>query len=95
MIVEDNRTQAEKDTHRWLVVMTDTWMSGWGDASRGRSYAAWACEDLKTAESVADRVRKRSDASRVRIVHDMGYRPRCAHLQVYVVDGDHRYASAA
>jgi hypothetical protein len=95
MIVEDNRTPTEKDTHRWLVVMTDTWMSGWGDARRGSSFAAWACEDLKTAEQVADRVRKRSDASRVRIVHDRGYRPRCAHFQVYTVDEHHRYAAAA
>jgi hypothetical protein len=95
MDVQDNRTLAEKGTHRWLVVMTDTFMSGWGGAGCGSSFAAWACEDLETAERVADRVRQRSDASRVRIVHDSGYRPRCAHLQVYVVDGDHRYASAA
>ena len=51
--------------------------------------------DLKTAEQVADRVRKRSDASRVRIVHDRGYRPRCANFQVYTVDEHHRYAAAA
>ena len=95
MNVEDNRTPTEKVTHRWLVVMTDTFMSGWGDAHRGSSYVAWACEDLETAERVADRVRARSDAIRVRIVYDRGYRPRCAHLQVYVVDEHHRYAAAA
>lgn len=94
MIFEDNRTPTEKISHRFLVVMTDTWMSGWGDARRGGSYAAWACEDLKTAERVADRVRGRSDASRVRIVHDRGYRPRCAHFQVYTVDEHHRYSAA-
>ena len=93
MNVEDNRTPTEKISHRFLVVMTDTCMSNWGPA-RGVSFAAWACEDLKTAEQVADRVRKRSDASRVRIVHDGGYRPRCAHFQVYVVDEHHRYAAA-
>jgi len=95
MNVEDNRTPTEKLSHRWLVVMTDTCMSGWGRARAGASYAAWACDTLEAAERVADRVRKRCDSSRVRIVHEGGYRPRCAHFQVYVIDEDHRYASAA
>ena len=95
MNVEDNRTPTEKISHLWLVVMTDTCMSGWGMSRAGASYAAWACDTLEAAERVADRVRKRCDSSRVRIVHEGGYRPRCAHFQVYTVDEHHRYSYSA
>ena len=84
MQVQDDRTPEEKQSHPWLVVGTDRFMSGWGKASGGVSYAAWACTDamLPTIES---RIAKRGDMKRVRTVYG-AYRPKGrGHLHVYVV----------
>jgi len=40
MIIADNRTPEERKKFCWLVVMTDTCMSGWGMSRAGASYAA-------------------------------------------------------
>lgn len=87
MIRKDDRTPDERKTHTILVVGTDSFLSGWGEASGGLSYAAWACtsEQLPRVERW---VRSRSDMKRVRIASDP-YRPRCKHLHVYVVDNEH------
>lgn len=93
MIIEDDRTPEQKQTHRMIVLGTDTFLSGWGQARGGASYAGWACTpDL--ADRVFRHVSARSDMHRVRLVSG-DYRPSaryCAHLHVYVVDADHRYA---
>jgi hypothetical protein len=97
MIIADNRTPDQVTTHNWLVVATDTFLSGWGDASRKYSYAAWACDTIEAAERVSDRVARRGDTARVRIVNSNNYRPNsryCGHLQIYVVDSEHRYSYA-
>lgn len=69
MQLQDDRTEEQRKTHTWLVVMTDKFLSGWGKAKKGPSYAAWACvhNDLDSVESW---VRSRTDAQRVRIVRD-------------------------
>lgn len=94
MVRNDRRTPAQRATHRYLVVMTDRFMSGWGAARNGTSVAAWACECLTDAHKVEANVRARGDALRVRIVYDSpkrAYRPRnAAHLSVYVVEPDDR-----
>lgn len=92
--INDNRTAAQKSTHRYLVIMTDRCLSGWGGAAGGSSYAAWACEGYSEAKRVEQWVRSRSDASRVRTTVDTArspYRPGrgCAHLSVYVVTDGH------
>lgn len=33
MIVQDDRDPEQRATHRWLVIMTDKFMSGWGGAT--------------------------------------------------------------
>lgn len=90
----DDRTPAQKSTHRYLVIMTDRFMSGWGGAEGGASYAAWACEGYSDAKKAEKWVRGRSDALRVRTTVDTAsspYRPgrNCAHLHVYVVNEGH------
>lgn len=84
----DDRTAEEKATHRWLVVMTDSFMSGWGEARGGLSVCAWACKDEREAATVEHWVRSRRDARRVRTVIDgprRRYRPRnAAHFHIYV-----------
>ncbi len=42
-IIQDDRTPEQKATHPILVIGTDSFMSGWGGASGGSSFAAWAC----------------------------------------------------
>ena len=92
--INDDRTAAEKSTHRYLVVGTDRCLSGWGGATGGASFAAWACEGYNDAKKAEKWVRSRSDMTRVRIVVDSAqspYRPgrSCAHLHVYVARPGH------
>ena len=93
MIVNDRRNEAQLKTHRYLVIGTDRFLSGWGPCQGGASYAAWACETLTEAKSVAEVIRRRGDMKRVRIVHDSrgqargAFRPDsryCKHFSVYV-----------
>ena len=85
--VHDDRTPEQKQTHTWAVVGSDSFLSGWGGA-RGRvSYAAWACRFDDLAE-VQDRIERRSDMKRVRVVDLRTYRVRGnVHLHVYVWEG--------
>lgn len=86
---KDDRTPEQKETHNWLVIGTDSFLSGWGGAKGGLSYAAWACrpEDVDAVESW---VSGRSDMYRVRVTTDPYSPPsECAHLHIYVVEEDH------
>jgi len=85
---KDDRTPEQKKTHRSIIVGTDSFMSGWGGAQGGLSYAGWACEpDVK--DRVFNWVARRSEMKRVREVYG-DYRPRgCKHLHIYVVGPDH------
>ena len=95
MTLEDNRTEEQKKTHTWLVVGTDKFLSGWGGAEGGLSYAAWACKP-EDRRSVLDWVERRSDMLRVREVAESEYagkyRPNstyCVHCHIYVVEDGH------
>lgn len=81
---QDDRTAEEKRTHPIIVLMTDSFMSGWGKAEGGPSYAGWACT-LHDVDEVERRIRKRGDAKRVRIVSG-SYRPKggAGHCHIYV-----------
>jgi len=89
MILVDDRTAVERKTHTLIVLMTDRFMSGWGHAKNGTSYAGWACryDDLDAVERW---VRSRTDAMRVRIVGGT-YRPPniSGHCHIYVVNDGH------
>lgn len=88
MKLVDDRTEEQKKTHRWLVIGTDTFMSGWGEAEGGKSIAAWACLPSDRQE-VLNWVESRGDMKRVReTVGD--YRPGGkGHCHIYVVGDDH------
>ena len=62
MKLQDDRTEEQKKTHRTIVLGTDSFMSGWGEAEGGPSYAGWVCEDgnINACESW---VRGRGDIS--------------------------------
>lgn len=84
MIFVDDRTDDQRRTHNLIVLMTDRFMSGWGEAGNGPSYAGWACQpdDLAAVERW---VCNRSDSSDVRVVYGT-YRPPSGegHCHIYV-----------
>ena len=86
MVFVDDRTPDQKKTHRIIVLMTDKFLSGWGGAKGGPSYAGWACP-LDIVDRVEQRIRGRSDAKRVRIVGG-DYRPPsgAGHCHIYVAN---------
>ena len=85
MVIEDNRTEEQKLTHIWGVVGTDSFMSNWGGATGGPSYAVWACEnDMVQLEALERKVLQRGDMKRVRIVYLPHYQPKAAHTHIYV-----------
>ena len=90
MEIVDDRTEEQKKTHYWIVLGTDRFLSGWGRAVGGKSYAGWACKpgDFSKVDSW---VRSRGDMDRVRLV-SFGYRPKsayCKHYHIYVVNDGH------
>lgn len=89
----DDRTQEEKKTHNYLVTATDTFLSGWGDASCGLSKVAWACES-KDVGNVLKWVEGRSDTRNVRVITGKWYPRNAVHVQIYVVHENHRYSQS-
>ena len=92
MTREDDRTPEQKETHTYLIVGTDTFMSDWGGATGGASIAAWACGPDTNTNRVFNWVQSRSDMTRVRDAIDgkgSRYSPKCEHLHIYVVGADH------
>ena len=88
-IIQDDRDKTTYDTHSCLVLGTDSFMSGWGMARKGNSYAAWACKP-EHYRDVLRWVENRSEMKRVRVVaQDYKPGPSCAHLHIYVVNDDH------
>ena len=81
-IIQDDRTEAERQSHQEAIVGTDSFMSGWGEASSGASYAAWAFKDGEYA-ACQRWVNSRSDMTRIRVVTLDGYRPNAAHTHIY------------
>jgi hypothetical protein len=84
MIINDRRTTAQQATHRWLTTATDRLMSGWGMATGGASKCAWAWETLAEAEAHISVLRRRGDMKYIRVNHAGRWRPKCAHLSIYV-----------
>ena len=93
MTYQDDRTEEQKQTHRWLVVAKDKFMSGWGGARGGASWCGWACRTFEQMERLEKWVRDREEMRYVSIRKDDGKRIRtgrsCAHFHLYVADETH------
>ena len=88
MKLQDDRTKEEKELYPVIILATDRFMSGWGEASGGVSYAGWACAE-GVVNKVESWVRSRREMKRVRIVGN-DYRPRGrGHCHIYVVKEGH------
>ena len=88
--IKDNRTAEQQNTHYLLVIGLDKWMSGWGGAEGGKSYAAWAT-DFAHCKQVEAWVRGRGDMSYVRVREARNWKPRGKydHVHIYAVDDTH------
>ena len=84
MEYRDDRTPEQRQTHNVIILATDKFMSGWGLAKGGPSYAGWACRPALRGILEA-RVRNRPDMQRVRVVCG-DYRPPSGpgHCHIYV-----------
>ena len=88
MNLVDDRTPEQRQTHKWLVVATHKFMSGWGEARGGVSYAAWDCTE-ETYQHVLKWVEARKEMKRVRLVYGE-WRPRGnGHAHIYAVESNH------
>lgn len=88
MELQDDRTPEQKKTHKVLIGGTDTFLSGWGKAKGGKSFAFWACT-YDNADKVFQWVSNRSDIKKVRYVSS-NYRPNAkGHCHIYVVTENH------
>ena len=88
MEIVDDRTGQDKTDYPVVIVGTDRFLSGWGKAAGGLSYAGWACR-LEDVQKVWRWVKNRGDMNRVRIVSKT-YKPRgCVHFHLYVVRPGH------
>ena len=88
MIIDDDRSDAQKLTHTSIVAATDRAMSGWGKAANGRSCVGWACEP-KHEKRVMEWVERRGDMKRVRIVGGDWKPSGTGHTHIYVVNDNH------
>lgn len=71
-----------------IVAATDSFMSGWGEAKNGTSYAGWACKPEHESQ-VHNWVSNRTEMKRVRIVGN-DWRPKgIGHTHIYVVEDKH------
>lgn len=86
-IRNDRRTADQRRTHVYLVTATDRFMSGWGLAAGGASKCAWACDSMSAAKKQYDIIKGRGDMKYVNI-HVGIWRPRAAHVSIYVVTSD-------
>ncbi len=83
----DDRTEEQKKTHTVLITATDKFMSGWGLAKNGLSKCAWACRP-EDRHKVYNWVKSRSDMKFVNM-HHSGWKPKAAHVHIYVVKETH------
>lgn len=84
----DDRTIEQITTHPVIIGGRDKFMSGWGAASGGSSYAGWACR-AEDVDAVYAWVKGRGDITRVSC-HYHGWYPRGrGHTHIYVVTDNH------
>ena len=91
MIIKDDRTPEQRQTHVLGIVALDRFLSGWGEARGGVSRCAWACHPDVNPDRVFNWVKQRKEMRYVNLVDLRSYRaPRgTAHVHIYVCDPDH------
>lgn len=94
MIFQDDRTAAERAELTELVGGRDSFMSGWGKADGGSSFAFWACAPVHL-EQVETWVDGRDDITRCDLAELLaGDRHEHEHCHIYAVRADHHCIAA-
>jgi len=91
--IQDDRTPEQTETHTILIGGYDSFLSGWGKAEGGASYAFWACRERDRAQ-VARWVKRRGDISNIRALRCRESiasirRIKGAHCHIYAVNKNH------
>jgi hypothetical protein len=60
-IINDKRTNEQKQLDQYFVMGKDTFMSGWGHAENKVSYAVWVCKDKNDRDKLKEWVKSRGD----------------------------------
>tara|TARA_Y100001972_G_scaffold96053_1_gene118399 strand:- start:392 stop:703 length:312 start_codon:yes stop_codon:yes gene_type:complete len=98
-MIEDRRTEEQKQKLKYFVMGTDTFLSGWGRAKDGISYAVWFCETKEQRQKLTYFVKSRSDMKRVlngsseqfeSLLKRKPFMDRANHISIYVCDENHR-----
>lgn len=84
----DDRTPEQMKTHTILITATDKAMSGWGMALGGLSKCAWACKPEHSRQVLAW-VESRKEMKYVSVNTNGKWRPKAAHVHIYVVGDNH------
>lgn len=78
MIIKDRRTDAQKESLRWLV-------AGTIHTSNYKPFEeVWACGSHEEAVHVAERIRAWGEPEMVRIVESKNYHPSCESAFIFV-----------
>jgi len=91
-IIDDRRTDEQREITWGFIVATDSFMSGWGMA-KGKSYFAVPVANNEQARIVEANMRRRSEMKRVRFVL-ADYRPKLQagdHLSIMELDPKARF----
>ena len=89
MVINDERTTEQQETHNILVTATDRFMSGWGLAEGGNSKCAWACDSPEKADKVFDWVSNRGDMKYVNIHYNRWTPSNATHVSIFLVEDSH------
>ena len=88
--MQDDRTEAQCLTHICFIKGRDTFLSGWGGAEGGTSYAVWSCKP-EHLDTVYEWVKGRDDMVGVTAAFnpDTFHLLRGDRLHIYVVNDGH------
>ena len=90
LTIVDDRNTEQKKSLTCLVGGYDSFMSGWGQAEGGASYAYWACKPEDEAH-VRMRVSGRGDISLHSYDSIVARTAQNDHIHIYVCDESHVY----
>ena len=97
-MIEDRRTEEQKQKLKYFVMGTDTFLSGWGQAKDAISYAVWFCETEEQHKKLKSFVKSRPEMTRIilgtaesfeRMLERKPLMAEKNHISIYATDEKH------